>query len=253
MCFSATVNFVGAESGSGRHRHIHKGEASARTAFRRAAHAIRRSPVHRGICLAGIGWDSFACGGARHGRGLYALCAGAPPLFCCRQACCCSSQREEPQADAAVPRARRSNYALYFVGLTAFPLQLFVKGNSIAYINQATDNTGVASLSVIATWLVLFSKIKMMVIFGVANLAVLLVVMEFKRYAFTSLWCAYAEVASVIILAYFWRRGAERPSSPRSKANLKLLCPSDRQAGTQRGPDARDLGCHGCSSCLSWV
>ena len=30
--------------------------------------------------------------------------------------------------------------------LTAFPLQLYVKGNSIVYINQATNNTAVAVL-----------------------------------------------------------------------------------------------------------
>jgi hypothetical protein len=51
----------------------------------------------------------------------------------------------------------------------------------------------------------------MMVVFGVANLAILLVVMAFKRYAFTSLWCAYAAIASVIILAYFWKSHAARP------------------------------------------
>ena len=96
--------------------------------------------------------------------------------------------------------------------LTAFPLQLYVKGNSIVYINQATNNTAVALLYVIATCgSLFFSKIKMMVIFGAANLAILLVVMEVKRYAFTSLWCAYAAVASVIILAYFWRSHRERP------------------------------------------
>jgi hypothetical protein len=96
--------------------------------------------------------------------------------------------------------------------LTAFPLQLFVKGNSIVYINQATNNTAVALLYVIATCgSLFFSRIRMMVIFGAANLAILLVVMEVKRYAFTSLWCAYAAVASVIILAYFWRSHAERP------------------------------------------
>ena len=50
-----------------------------------------------------------------------------------------------------------------------------------------------------------------MVIFGVANLVILLLVMEYKRYAFTSLWCAYAAVASVIILAYFWRTSSHRP------------------------------------------
>jgi hypothetical protein len=35
--------------------------------------------------------------------------------------------------------------------------------------------------------------------------------MEVKRYAFTSLWCAYAAVASVIIVVYFWRSSADRP------------------------------------------
>jgi len=96
--------------------------------------------------------------------------------------------------------------------LTAFPLQLYVRGNSIVYINQATNNTAVAVLYVIATCgSLFFSKIEMMVIFGAANLAILLVVMEVKRYAFTSLWCAYAAVASVIILAFFWRSHRERP------------------------------------------
>jgi len=96
--------------------------------------------------------------------------------------------------------------------LTAFPLQLYVKANSIVYINQATNNTAVAILYVIATCgSLFFSKIKMMVVFGVANLAIVLVVMGIKRYAFTSVWCAYAAVASVIILAYFWRSSEERP------------------------------------------
>ena len=96
--------------------------------------------------------------------------------------------------------------------LTAFPTQIYVRGNSIVYINQATNNLAVAVLYVIATCgSLFFSKIKMMVVFGAANLAILLAVMEFKRYAFTSLWCAYAAVASVIILAYFWKSAAERP------------------------------------------
>ena len=98
--------------------------------------------------------------------------------------------------------------------LTAFPLQLYVRGNSIVYINQATNNTAIAVLYVIATCgSLFFSKIRMMVVFGVANLAILLVVMAFKRYAFTSLWCAYAAVASVIILYYFWQSREDRPFS----------------------------------------
>ena len=96
--------------------------------------------------------------------------------------------------------------------LTAYPLQLYVRGNSIVYINQATNNIAVAILYVIATCgSLFFSKIKPMIIFGVANLAILLIVMEVKRYAFTSLWCAYAAVASVIILAHFWRSHGHRP------------------------------------------
>jgi hypothetical protein len=96
--------------------------------------------------------------------------------------------------------------------LTAYPLQLYVRGNSIVYINQATNNRAVAVLYVIATCgSLFFSQVRAMVAFGAANLAILLAVMELKRYAFTSLWCAYAAIASLIILGYFWRSGGHRP------------------------------------------
>jgi hypothetical protein len=103
--------------------------------------------------------------------------------------------------------------ALYILwALTAFPLQVYIRENSIVYINPATNNTAVAILYVIATCgSLFFSKIRPMIIFGAANLAILLVVMEVKRYAFTSLWCAYAAVVSVIILVYFWRSSPDRP------------------------------------------
>ncbi len=97
-------------------------------------------------------------------------------------------------------------------GLIAYPLEIYVRGNSIVYSNQATNLTAVAVLYVIATCgSLLFSKVRDMVIFGVANLAILLVVLGVKRYAFTSLWCAYAAIASVIILAYFWKSKKTRP------------------------------------------
>jgi hypothetical protein len=96
--------------------------------------------------------------------------------------------------------------------LTAYQVQIYVRGDSIVYINQATNNTAVAVLYVIATCgSLFFSKVRSMVVFGAANLIILLVVMEVKRYAFTSLWCAYAAIASLIILAYFWKSRAERP------------------------------------------
>jgi hypothetical protein len=50
-----------------------------------------------------------------------------------------------------------------------------------------------------------------MVYFGAANLAILLAVSAVKRYAFTSVWCAYAAVASVIVLGYFWKTIQHRP------------------------------------------
>lgn len=66
--------------------------------------------------------------------------------------------------------------------------QVYVRDNSLVYINPATNNTVVAVFYVIATCgSLFFSKIKDMVIFGAANLIILLVVMAVKRYAFTSL------------------------------------------------------------------
>jgi len=97
-------------------------------------------------------------------------------------------------------------------GLAAYPLQIFVRGNSIVYINPATNNTTLAIFYVIATCgSLFFSKVRAMVLFGAANLVILLTVMAVKRYAFTSLWCAYAAIASIIILAYFWKSSALRP------------------------------------------
>jgi hypothetical protein len=96
--------------------------------------------------------------------------------------------------------------------LTAFPTQVYVHGNSIVYVNQATNYFWVAVLYVVATCgSLFFSENPDMVLFGTANLVILLITMAVKRYAFTSVWCAYAAVASVIILAYFWHSKAVRP------------------------------------------
>ncbi len=103
--------------------------------------------------------------------------------------------------------------ALYILwALTAFPLQVFVEHKSIAYINPATNNTAVAVVYIIATCgSLFFSQVPDMIIFGAANLIILITVLAVKSYAFTSLWCAYAAVASVIILAYFWKSNKHRP------------------------------------------
>jgi hypothetical protein len=99
-------------------------------------------------------------------------------------------------------------------GLIAYPLQVYAQHNSIVYMNQATNQTWVAVFYVIATCgSLFFSQIEDMVIFGGANLAILLITMAVKRYAFTSVWCAYAAVASIIICVYFLRSGKHRPFS----------------------------------------
>jgi uncharacterized protein DUF6629 len=106
-----------------------------------------------------------------------------------------------------------SGTALYMLwALAAYPTQVYIQQNSIVYINPATNNTALAVLYVIATCgSLFFSRVRDMVLFGSANLIILLIVMAFKRYAFTSLWCAYAAVASVIILAYFWKTKGQKP------------------------------------------
>jgi hypothetical protein len=96
--------------------------------------------------------------------------------------------------------------------LVAYPTQIYIRQNSIVYINDATNNLAVAILYLIATCgSLFFSKVRAMVVLGFANLAILLVVAAVKRYAFTSVWCAYAALASVIVLIYLWRTSGERP------------------------------------------
>lgn len=96
--------------------------------------------------------------------------------------------------------------------LAAYPTQIFVERNSIVYINPATNYTTVAVLYIIATCGSLFaSEDRDMILFGTANVVLILIVMAVKRYAFTSVWCAYAAVASVIVLAHFWRSRGMRP------------------------------------------
>lgn len=105
--------------------------------------------------------------------------------------------------------------SLYMLwALIAFPTQVYVERNSIVYVNPGTNYTTLAALYLIVTCgSLFFSRIRFMVAFGGANLTILLIVMAVKRYAFTSVWCAYAAVASLIILGYFWRTQAKRPFS----------------------------------------
>jgi len=128
VCFSATANFVGSGVLGDRRRYVDEGKTPARTAFRNVAHALRRSSVHRGIRLARIGWDSVAYSSARHGRRVHALCARAPAFSPASQRTPIRTNQAEPPPHAAVPRARRSDDAIYFVGADGVPVAAVCQG-----------------------------------------------------------------------------------------------------------------------------
>ncbi len=213
MCFSAAANFVG--SGvlgtigvATLTRVKHKREllfASLPTLF--AIHQLTEGFVWLGL-------DGVMSAAVTHNMGaafvLYAQ--GLLPFLIPLSVLLFEPDRKSRQR--MIPfLAVGTGTTLYILwALIAYPLHIFVKNNSIVYINDGTNNTLVAVLYVIATCgSLFFSKVRDMVIFGAANLVILLIVMAVKRYAFTSLWCAYAAVASVIILVYFWKSKLTRP------------------------------------------
>jgi len=97
--------------------------------------------------------------------------------------------------------------ALYMLwGLIAYPLAISDQSHSIMYVNVITNTTLVAVIYVIATCgSLFFSGFRALVALGWYNLVGLLVVMLVKRYAFTSVWCAYAAAVSVVIYFFFRR------------------------------------------------
>ena len=213
MCFSATANFVGsgvlATIGVATLTKVkHKREllfASLPTLF--AAHQFIEGFVWLGL-------DGILSPAVTHNMGAaFVLYAQGLLPFLIPLAVVLFEPDTKSRKRMLPFLAVGTGTALYMLwALVAYQLHIFVRSNSIVYINDGTNNTAVAVLYVIATCGTLFfSKVRDMVIFGAANLAILLVVMAVKRYAFTSLWCAYAAAASVIILAYFWRSRLTRP------------------------------------------
>ncbi|HEU4636990.1 MAG TPA: DUF6629 family protein [Edaphobacter sp.] len=213
MCFSATANFVGsgvlATAGAATLTRVkHKRElmfASLPTLF--AIHQFIEGFVWLGL-------EGALSPGVTHKMGaafmLYAQ--GLLPFVIPLSVLLFEPNRKsrERMAPFLVLGTATTLYMLW--ALIAYPTQIFVRNHSIVYINDGTNNNLLAVLYVIATCgSLFFSKVRDMVIFGAANLAILLVVMAVKRYAFTSLWCAYAAAASVIILAYFWKSHPKRP------------------------------------------
>lgn len=91
--------------------------------------------------------------------------------------------------------------------LLSFSTDIFVREHSVVYHNPATRRRLVALLYIVATCGALFfSGYRYIVWFGVANLVGLLVVVYLKQYAFTSVWCTYAAIVSVLIYGHFHLR-----------------------------------------------
>lgn len=107
-----------------------------------------------------------------------------------------------------------SALTLYILwGLMMDPLRVYAVGHSIVYNNALTTTKIVAVLYVIATCGALFfSGFRDLVWLGWLNLVGLLVVMVVKSYAFTSIWCAYAAVVSVVIYFFLRRSRQKRPA-----------------------------------------
>ena len=103
--------------------------------------------------------------------------------------------------------------------LIAKPLQVFVEHRSIVYQNPATAHGLLAVLYIIATCGALFfSGFRYILWFGALNLAGLIVVFLVKSYAFTSVWCAYAAVMSIIIYFFFRSRRRRHPAYTKGEA-----------------------------------
>ncbi len=213
MCFSATANFVG----SGVLATI--GVVTLREVKHRRELLFAALPtlfaVHQFIeGFVWLGLDGILPESVVHDAGaafmLYAQ--GLLPLLLPLSVLL--FERTRPRRRRMLPFAvLGGGLTLYILwALTAFSTQVGMRDHSIVYSNPATNNGWVAVLYVVATCgSLFFSEIRAMVWFGVANLVILLITMAVKRYAFTSVWCAYAALASVMILVSFWRSRRARP------------------------------------------
>lgn len=91
--------------------------------------------------------------------------------------------------------------------LVKFPTAIYVEGRSVVYSNRASSHLWIAVLYVVATCgALLFSGYRYIMLLGAANLAGVLLTIWMKQYAFTSVWCAYAAVVSVLVYFHFSRR-----------------------------------------------
>lgn len=91
--------------------------------------------------------------------------------------------------------------------LVRYPTAIYVEGHSMVYRNLASSHLWIAALYLIATCgSLFFSGYRYIVLLGAVNLAGVLLTIWVKQYAFTSVWCAYAAVVSMLVYLHFSRR-----------------------------------------------
>jgi hypothetical protein len=89
----------------------------------------------------------------------------------------------------------------------AHPVSYQIMNNSVAYENEGSLVGLFAVLYAVAVCgAALFSGYRWIIAFGIANLIGLTVTAIFLASSFTSVWCAYAAVVSVMVLLFFLRR-----------------------------------------------
>lgn len=214
MCFSATANFVGS------------GVLGAIGVLTLKEVKHRRELLFAALpCLFALhqftegfvwlGLDDPAGSALAHNAGAaYILYAQGLLPFLLPLSVFLIEPTEDRRRRMAVFLALGTLLAVYILwGLIAYPLEVSARQHSIIYLNAISTTTLVAMLYVTATCGALFfSGFRDLVLLGSVNLAGLLVVMLIRRYAFTSIWCAYASLVSIIIYFFFRRSRAGRPA-----------------------------------------
>ena len=95
-------------------------------------------------------------------------------------------------------------------GVVAFDTNVYIEQHSIAYRNSATGSLITVGLYIVVTCgALILSSNKVVRWFGLLNLAGLIVVAIVKQYAFSSVWCLYAAIVSVMLYWQF-RQGRIR-------------------------------------------
>lgn len=112
--------------------------------------------------------------------------------------------------------------AFYAAGMADGPIDAAIRDNKIAYHTDVAYGGVIAFLYMVATvGAFLCSSHRRLVSFGVANLVALPVLTLVSTAALTSLWCAWAAVASVVIAAHL--RTGEATSDDQVDARMGWL------------------------------